>query len=68
MAEWIGWVATAVFAMSYASRGAETLRRVQAVAACLWITYGIAIGATPVIVANGLVALMAMLSIRRTKR
>ena len=46
----IGWVATAAFAISYFFRRPATLRKIQAFAACLWIMYGIAIGALPVIV------------------
>ena len=62
MFEWIGWIATAVFAVSYFCRQPAALRRVQALAAVLWIGYGIVIGATPVIVANLVVAVMALLS------
>ncbi len=62
MVEWIGWVATAVFALSYFCRGAESLRRVQAFAALLWIGYGVVIKAPPVIVANVVVAAIAILS------
>jgi hypothetical protein len=62
MTEWIGWLATLVFAMSYACRSPEALRRVQAVAASVWIVYGISLGAVPVIVANVVVAGVAVLS------
>ena len=62
MFEWIGWVATAVFAASYLFRRPTALRRIQALAAVLWIGYGIIIKAPPVIVANLVVAVMAMLS------
>jgi hypothetical protein len=62
MLEWIGWIATAVFAASYFCRGAATLRRVQALAACLWVGYGIIIHAAPVIVANLVVAGVAAYS------
>ena len=58
----IGWVATAVFAISYFFRRPATLRKLQAFAACLWIMYGIAIGALPVIVANVIVAGAALYS------
>jgi hypothetical protein len=58
----IGWVATAVFAISYFFRRPATLRKIQAFAACLWIMYGIAIGALPVIVANVIVAGSALYS------
>ncbi|MFN0085804.1 MAG: hypothetical protein ACKVX9_10485 [Blastocatellia bacterium] len=62
MFEWIGWTATAVFAVSYFCRGAEALRRVQALAALLWIGYGVIIKAPPVIVANAVVAAIAIIS------
>ena len=62
MFEWLGWLATAVFAVSYFCRQPAALRRVQALAALLWIGYGIIIKAPPVIVANLVVAVMALLS------
>jgi hypothetical protein len=52
----LGWVATAVFASSYFYSQAAMLKKIQAAAACLWIVYGIAIGAVPVVVANLIVA------------
>jgi uncharacterized protein with PQ loop repeat len=60
--EWIGWVATAAFASSYLCKQPASLRRVQAAAASLWVVYGLIIHAYPVIVANVVVAAMAMLS------
>jgi hypothetical protein len=62
---WIGWLATAVFATSYACRNPVTLRRVQAAAAVLWLVYGWKIGAPPVIVANLIVAGAALLTASR---
>lgn len=59
MLDSIGWVATAIFSASYFFRGASTLRRLQAVAACLWIAYGVAIHAWPVVIANLIVAVAA---------
>ena len=59
---WIGWVATAVFASSYLCREAASLRRVQAAAAVLWVVYGVLIQAAPVIVANLIVAGVALAS------
>jgi hypothetical protein len=50
---WIGWVATAVFASSYLCREAASLRRVQA---------------APVIVANLIVAGVALASSLRLSR
>ena len=61
----IGWVATAVFGASYLSRRASTLRKVQMGAACLWIFYGLAIGAAPVVAANVIVAGAALASLLR---
>jgi hypothetical protein len=60
MPDWIGWVATAVFASSYFFRQEAVLRRVQAGAACLWIAYGLAMGAVPVVAANVIVAAVAI--------
>jgi hypothetical protein len=67
----IGWLATAVFASSYFFRRPLTLRRIQAGAALLWVMYGIAIDAAPVVVANLIVAGAALYSSfaqRRTGR
>ena len=58
----IGWLATAVFMSSYLAKHPTTLRRIQAVAACLWALYGVLIHALPVIVANILVAGVAIAS------
>ena len=58
----IGWVATAIFSTSYFFRRPAALRRIQAAAACLWVIYGLAIGAFPVVVANVIVAAAALYS------
>jgi hypothetical protein len=60
--DWIGWLATAVFASSYLFKQPQALRRVQAGAALLWVIYGTIIHAFPVVVANVVVAGMAMYS------
>lgn len=65
MHDYVGWLATLVFMASYFTRQSVTLRRVQGLAACLWAVYGILIHATPVIVANLLVAGVAIASSRR---
>jgi len=67
MLSWIGWVATALFAASYFCRHPGRLRLVQALAALLWIGYGIAIAAPPVIVANVIVATIAAASAWRQR-
>lgn len=56
MFDWIGWIATAVFASSYLCKDQNTLRKVQAAAAVLWVAYGVLLHAMPVIVANVVVA------------
>ena len=66
MLDWIGWVATATFASSYFFKHPAMLRRVQALAALLWIGYGALIHAAPVIVANLVVAAVAVYSARTT--
>jgi len=65
MTEWVGWIATLVFAVSYLFKAPERLRRVQALAACLWIGYGIQMKSAPVVTANGIVAVMAIVSSRQ---
>lgn len=62
MLDWIGWVATAVFASSYFWKGQGALRRVQAAAALLWVVYGAIIQAMPVVAANLIVAGVALYS------
>jgi hypothetical protein len=59
MTEYLGWTATVVFVISYFSRRAEVLRRVQMAGAAIWIVYGVLIKAPPVIAANVLVLLAA---------
>lgn len=61
-ADWIGWLATAVFMVSYVVKGPVMLRRVQGGAAGLWAVYGVLIHSLPVIVANILVASVAIVS------
>ncbi len=63
----LGWLATAVFAASYFFRRASTLTKIQAAAACLWIVYGVKIGAVPVVVANLIVAGAALYSSFRSQ-
>ena len=53
--ECLGWAATAVFVGSYFFGRPSLLRRVQMFGALLWVTYGVLINASPVIVANVLV-------------
>jgi len=58
----IGWVATGLFAASYFCKEPAALRRTQALAALVWIAYGVALRAAPVIVANVVVASLALWS------
>jgi hypothetical protein len=50
--QFLGWAATAVFVGSYFFARPSLLRGVQMLGALLWITYGVLINASPVIVAN----------------
>ena len=67
MLEALGWTATAVFSASYFFRRQAALRRIQAAAACLWIAYGVAIQARPVVIANVIVAVAALVSVARDR-
>ena len=62
MLDALGWAATAIFSSSYFFRQPAALRRIQAAAACLWVAYGLAIGALPVVAANVVVAAAAIYS------
>lgn len=53
--ELLGWTATCVFVASYFFTRPSILRSVQMFGALLWVTYGVLINASPVIVANVLV-------------
>jgi hypothetical protein len=72
MIDAIGWVATAVFLGSYACSDTRKLRLTQAAAALVWVAYGVLLHATPIIVANLLVAGVAAFSaaqdVRRSDR
>jgi hypothetical protein len=67
MTDAIGWVATLIFSASYFFHRPAALRRVQAAAACLWIMYGFAVRALPVVVANAIVAVAALYSLWQGK-
>lgn len=62
--DWIGWSATAVFLLSYRCSSQTRLRLTQAAAAALWVVYGLLIQAVPIIVANLLVAAVAVYTTR----
>ncbi len=62
MLDGLGWIATAAFAASYFCKTSRAMRRVQALAALLWVGYGIWMNALPIIVANVIVATLAVYS------
>ena len=65
--ECLGWTATGVFVASYFFARPSWLRAIQMLGALLWISYGLLIGALPVIIANMLVfAAAAWTSLRRS--
>lgn len=64
MIDWIGWSATAVFLLSYRCRNQAKLRLTQGAAALLWVVYGAVLQAVPIVVANLLVAAVAVYTSR----
>lgn len=66
--DYLGWIATAVFVLSYFGRSPAALRSLQMAGAVLWIAYGVIISASPVIVANVLVFTAAAWSTLRVRR
>jgi hypothetical protein len=65
--EWVGWIATAVFASSYFCKSPGMLRKVQAGAALMWIAYGMTLHALPVVVSNAVVLTIALFSLRASR-
>ena len=65
MSEWLGWLATAVFAGSYFVRGRRNMLAIQMAGALLWVGYGLLMSAAPVVVANGIVLSAALYSFTR---
>ena len=59
MIDYVGWAATGVFVASYFFTRAQAIKGVQMVGALIWVTYGLMIGASPVVVANLLVFTVA---------
>ena len=56
MRDWIGWAATALFALSYFAKNRDNLLLLQIVAASVWIGYGLLLLAAPVVAAYVVVA------------
>jgi hypothetical protein len=63
--EYLGWAATGVFVASYFFAQPRALRAVQMLGAAMWIVYGLAIQAAPVVVANVLVCAAAAWTVAR---
>ena len=56
----LGWTATGLFSSSYFFEQPAALRKIQAGATLLWVTYGLALGSAPVVVANLVVGVAAV--------
>ena len=67
MRDWLGWVATALFALSYFAKDRHNLLALQIVAASVWVGYGLLLGAAPVVVANVVVAGAAAFTVIRAR-
>jgi hypothetical protein len=68
MRDSLGWVATALFALSYFAKDRHNLLVLQIVAASVWIGYGLLLGAAPVVVANVVVAGAAAFTVIRARK
>jgi polyferredoxin len=54
--DWVGWIATSCFTLSYLVKKERTLLLLQGLASSIWLTYGLIIHAFPLVVANAIVA------------
>jgi hypothetical protein len=61
--DYVGWAATAIFLVSYFCDSPVLLRLLQGSASLIWIIYGVMIGSLPVVGANILVFLAAIISL-----
>lgn len=64
----LGWLATCVFALSYAFKVEKSLLRTQFVAAGMWAAYGAMIHSAPMIAANLIVVGAAAYKLMRLAR
>lgn len=53
--QWVGWVATGLFSLSYVVKRELHLLLLQALAGTLWLAYAVLIGAMPLLIANAVV-------------
>jgi hypothetical protein len=67
-AEAIGWMAAAIFPLSYLFKKPLTLVSIQLAASLVWIAHGVAAQSKPVIVANVVTSVAASLSLWRFAR
>ena len=63
----VGWAATAAFTGSY-FMPEHRMRLIQMLGAALWLTYGVLLGAPPIIVANSLVLVAAFWTTRKRRQ
>ncbi len=63
----IGYFATSLFTLSYVFKQPKALLSLQVAAASTWLIFGILVHQTPVIVANVLVAVSALISLLRLR-
>jgi hypothetical protein len=68
MTDFLGWIATGVFVSSYFFKEERHLKLAQILGSCLWIAYGVAMEAPPIVVANILVFSAAAFTVRRPVR
>ena len=68
MIDCLGWIATAVVVASYFCSKPQAMRIVQIAGALIWMSYGLLIGAYPVVVANVLVVGAASWTLSRPVR
>jgi hypothetical protein len=62
----LGWLATCLFVSSYFFKAPKVLLSLQFLGALAWLSYGIALSSTPMMVANTAMSVASLVSLIRT--
>ncbi|MDO5039409.1 YgjV family protein [Clostridium sp.] len=67
LVEWIGYIASAMIVVSLIMTSIVKLRIINTIGCVLFVIYGIIVGAYPISVSNGLIALINLYNLYKLK-